>query len=189
MFARRIVSSYGTRRSALLLTVILSVLIRAPGSSGDTIELKNGRTVTGRIVRENKSIVYIDCGDKVRGIYRKNITSITKDASAESPSQTDFALRDKDDVTLFVPYTIADADKAERIVQRIGRQLAREVQTELSYVEAGHYLIITNISAEHARQCAQLLERLYTKVAELLGIPPAAHVFVGRLPVLGECYF
>ena len=147
------------------------------------IELKNGRTLTGRIVRENKSMVYIDGGDKVRGIYRKNIVSIIKDDNSPSTRQADFALRDNDGVGLFVPYTAADAEKAERVVRRIGRQLAREVQTELSYLEAGHFLIITNISPEHARQCAALLERLYAKVAELFGISPATQVFVGRLPV------
>lgn len=183
MFARGIARSNGRSPSAILVAVILAVLIHVPSNRGDTIELKNGRTLTGRIVRENKLMVYLDGGDKVRGIYRKNITSITKDAPTENPSRTDFALRGKDGVSLFLPYTTDDADKAERVVRRIGRQLAREVHTELSYLETGHFLIVTNISSEHALQCAELLERLHAKVAELFGIPSAAHVFVGRLPV------
>lgn len=183
MLLRPIVSSRETGSRACLPAIIAAALVLASVIKADTIELKSGRTVSGRIVRENKSMVYIDGGDKVRGIYRKNIASITRDDPSEKPSDPDFALRDKDGVDLFVPYTSEDADKAERVVRRTGRQLARDVQTELSYLEAGHYLIITNIGPEHTKQCAELLDALYTKVAELFGIPASTRVFVGRLPV------
>ena len=124
MLARRGVSSCGRSRSAILIAIILTVLIGAPANRADTIELKNGRTLTGRIVRENKMMVFLDGGDKVRKIYRKNITSITKDVPAANPPQMNFALRDKDGVDLFLPYTTSDAEKAERVVQRIESSLA-----------------------------------------------------------------
>jgi len=174
---------YDRFRSAILPASILACVNLVSVCRADSIELKTGRTLTGTIVRENRTMVYIDCGDELRGIYRTNIASIVKDEPTDDPSDETFALRNKDSVDLFVSYTQADAEKAERVVRRIGRQLARDVHVELSYVEAGQYLIITNISPDHARQCADLLERLYSKVSELFGISPDTHVFVGRLPV------
>jgi serine protease Do len=71
-------------RHTMLVRLILALIVAAVGVRGETIQLKDKASVSGKILAEKRDHVIVDLGFTILSIPKSSISKISKDAAPEA---------------------------------------------------------------------------------------------------------